>query len=259
MDDVAFSINIQTHKGYISSNREGGMGYDDIYGFTETKDIRELLQTQLQGTVIDKGTGVPIANGTVGLYYDDGTLFTSVVTDINGYYEVTTDRFISYAIRASKEGYSTDESYSEKGKGSQEINFELERDLYALSEGGDLAKMLGIEEIYFDFDKWNIRPDAEVELQKVFAVMEQYPTLSIAVKSHTDSRGNDAYNQSLSEKRAQATQQYLIDQGVDKRRLSAKGYGESKLINKCANGVKCTEAEHQQNRRSEFIISILKK
>jgi len=258
MDDVAFSIHTPTHKGYISSNRAGGFGYDDIYSFTETKDIRDLIQAEIHGTIIDKSTQEPIANGTVALYDADGTLFTSVVTDANGYYTVTTDRFMSYSIRASKEGYSTDESYSEKGMESQEINFELERDLYALIEGGDLAKMLGIEEIYFDFDKWNIRSDAEVELQKVLAVMEQYPKLFITINSHTDSRGNAHYNLLLSEKRAQSTKQYLLNHGIDNGRLSAKGYGESKLINQCRNGVQCTEEAHQLNRRSEFIISIIK-
>ncbi|WP_335967246.1 OmpA family protein [Galbibacter sp. PAP.153] len=259
MDDVAFSINTQTHKGYISSNRAGGLGYDDIYGFTETKDIRELIQAQIHGTVIDKNTGEPIANSKIGLFYQDGTPFISVVTDMNGTYSITTDRYASYAVRASKEGYGTDEAYSLRNKKTQEINFRLERDLYALTEGSDLGRMLGIKEIYFDFDKWDIRPDAEVELQKVLTVMEQYPTLSIAIKSHTDSRGNDAYNQLLSEKRARSTKQYLLDKGINEERLSAMGYGESRPVNKCTNGVKCTEREHQQNRRSEFIIGILKK
>ena len=120
--------------------------------------------------------------------------------------------------------------------------------------GDDLAKILQLKPIYFNFDKWKIRKDSEVELAKVLAAMEKYPTLKIDVRSHTDSRGPDGYNLRLSEKRAKATIDYLVKNGIDPSRLSGKGYGETELVNECSNGVKCPLEKHEKNRRSEFMI-----
>ena len=108
--------------------------------------------------------------------------------------------------------------------------------------------------IYFDLDKSNIRPDAEVELQKIVEVLKEYPDMKIDIRSHTDSRASDSYNLRLSDRRAKSTLEYLVTHGIDRRRLTARGYGETMLLNNCSNGVKCSEAEHQLNRRSEFIV-----
>jgi outer membrane protein OmpA-like peptidoglycan-associated protein len=118
----------------------------------------------------------------------------------------------------------------------------------------DLGCRLSLQPIYFDFDRYNIRPDAEIELAKILAALREYPQLIIHIESHTDSRGNDSYNEALSEKRAQSTLDWLVGKGIDRNRLSSKGYGEYQLQNQCSNGVKCTEEEHQLNRRSMFII-----
>lgn len=255
MDDVAFSINTQTHKGFMSSNRQGGHGLDDIYSFIENTDIRTLIRSRIYGRVTDADTGEPIVNASIKLFADM-ELVREIYTNANGNYATEVDRNTMYTIRAEKENYSSDEAVSQTGLAEQEINFELKRDLYALFEGQDIGKALGIKDIFFDFDKWNIRPDAEVELQKILTVLEQYPSLYIDIRSHTDSRGNDAYNELLSDKRAKSTMQYLVDQGIDSSRLSAKGYGETQLVNRCSNGENCSAAEHQENRRSEFIVKI---
>ena len=123
-----------------------------------------------------------------------------------------------------------------------------------VSNGDDLAKTFGIKMIYFDLDKSNIRPDAAFELEKIVDVMKQNPTMKIDVRSHTDSRASKKYNDLLSEKRAKSTREWMISNGIEAERISAKGFGESQLINKCSDGEKCSEQEHQQNRRSEFII-----
>jgi len=107
---------------------------------------------------------------------------------------------------------------------------------------------------YWDFDKSNIRPDAAIELDKVVAIMKENPTIWIVLGSHTDSRGKDQYNQWLSQSRANSAVQYIIDRGIEKSRITAKGYGETKPVNECTNGVKCTEEAHQLNRRTEFTI-----
>src|SRR5690606_32542559 len=120
--------------------------------------------------------------------------------------------------------------------------------------GTDLAVVLNIPIIYFDFDKSNIRPDAQVELEKLVAAMEAHPELRINVRSHTDSRGNDNYNQRLSERRAKSTMDYIVSKGISITRLTSEGLGEKELITPCGNGVPCSEEDHQKNRRSEFII-----
>jgi len=110
--------------------------------------------------------------------------------------------------------------------------------------------------IYFDFDKSFIRPDAEIELQKVIAVLRQYPKMEIDVRSHTDSRAPYNYNIALSTRRNIQTIKYIIERGgVSKSRLTGRGYGETQLTNGCADGIDCTEEAHQLNRRSEFIIT----
>lgn len=125
--------------------------------------------------------------------------------------------------------------------------------------GQTLNEILDIPVIYFDLDKWNIRPDAEVEIAKVLQVMEDYPQMKIEIGSHTDSRASHVYNEKLSDRRANSTRDWLIKKGISPDRLAAKGYGETQLINKCADGVECTEEEHQLNRRSIFMITSMGK
>lgn len=103
-------------------------------------------------------------------------------------------------------------------------------------------------------NKSDIRPDAAVELAKIVEVMKEYPKMKIDIRSHTDSRASDAYNLALSDRRAKSTLEWIVKQGIERKRLTAKGYGETRLVNGCSNGVPCTEEEHQANRRSEFII-----
>ena len=112
-----------------------------------------------------------------------------------------------------------------------------------------------INPIFFDFDKWNIRTDAEYELENIIDVLRKHPEMTIKIEAHTDSRGRDRYNMKLSDKRAKSTQDYIISRGITASRIqSAIGYGETQLLNKCANRVKCTKEEHQLNRRSYFYI-----
>lgn len=256
-DDFAFGIDLETHRGFISSNRssdEGAFVYDNIYSFLETSPIIDVYVAQIEGVVTDKQTGEPIAEAQVILSDVDGTIFKEVLTDENGYYLVETNKFDSYLIKASKPEYDTDESMSKSGLETQEINFQLQQNEMPLVPGTDLAEVLNIPIIYFDFDKSNIRKDAQVELEKVFAVLNLYPDLKIDIRSHTDSRGNDAYNEALSQRRATSTLNYLVAKGTDASRLSATGFGETQHVNNCSNGVPCSEVDHQKNRRSEFIV-----
>ncbi|MBT8324333.1 MAG: OmpA family protein, partial [Winogradskyella sp.] len=161
-----------------------------------------------------------------------------------------------YLVRGVKDGYISDEQRIRTSTVNEanEMVLELDKDEQEVTIGTDLAPVLDIPIIYFDYDKYNIRYDASVELQKVLAVLNQYPTMEIEIRSHTDSRGNAKYNKTLSINRAQSTMQYLIDNGIAPERLTANGFGESRLVNDCFDGENCSEAEHQLNRRSEFII-----
>jgi outer membrane protein OmpA-like peptidoglycan-associated protein len=179
----------------------------------------------------------------------------NVITDKNGKYEVTCDCNQGNFVRALMEGYTPAEEYLGQSDGKARImDFYLERETVTAGFGDDLAKLLQLSTIYFDFDKYAIRTDAEIEIQKVIAAMEKYPSLKIKANSHTDSRGPDSYNLWLSQKRAESTVNYMTSKGIAADRLKGEGYGETKLVNDCSNGVKCSDQDHEMNRRSEFII-----
>ncbi len=251
-DDIAFVID--NHKGYISSNRLGGQGYDDIYSFVENKDIKDLYKTKVFGVVTDKKTKQPLSNATITIVDENNVTFATLQTDENGYYETEVERSVNYIIKALKDKYDGDDVFSKKNKKDREHNFELSRNVFEVQEGDDIAKLLNII-IYFDYDKSNIRPDATIELEKIIAVLKQNPEMKVDVRSHTDSRANDQYNIALSQRRNVATLKYIIEKGgISASRLTGKGYGETQLVNACANGIECSEEMHQDNRRSEFII-----
>lgn len=257
-DDFAYFIDTKTRKGFLSSNREGGQGYDDIYKFLETRKL--ICEQVLSGIVTDLETGEVLPNTKVTLLDDKFKLIKEVMSDDKGFYDMgTVECGKTYYVRGEKEGYDVKEQKVtiSKETGATDLPIQLEKSVIPVTVGDDLAKAFGIKLIYFDLDKWNIRPDAALELEKILDVMKQYPTMKIDVRSHTDSRASFKYNEKLSDRRAKSTMAWLVKNGVDASRLIGQGYGETRLVNKCADGVKCTEDEHQANRRSEFIIIAL--
>ena len=118
----------------------------------------------------------------------------------------------------------------------------------------EVGKSYVFNNIYYDLDKSNIRPDAAIELDKLYVILHDNPTLKIELSSHTDSRASHNYNMALSQRRAASAVAYLVNKGIDRSRMTAKGYGDTQLLNKCAKGVPCTEAEHQLNRRTEVKV-----
>lgn len=255
MDDFTYIISDATKKGYFASNQPEGMGEDDIFSFLETRPLQFDCIQSITGTVRDKITNEVLVGATVRVIDENNNEIGSAITDDKGNYEITLDCNQGNFVRASREGYIPSEEYLAASDGKPRIiDFYLEPESITAGYGDDLAKLLQLSTIYFDFDKWNIRPDAEVEIQKVIAAMEKYPSLKIRVNSHTDSRGPDAYNLYLSQKRAEATVRYMISKGISAERVTGEGFGETRLINRCANGVRCSDADHELNRRSEFII-----
>jgi outer membrane protein OmpA-like peptidoglycan-associated protein len=111
-----------------------------------------------------------------------------------------------------------------------------------------------MENIFYDYDKWDILPESEIELNKLVEIMNDNPSWKVELGSHTDARGSDSYNEKLSQKRSDSAVNYIVNKGISKNRITAKGYGETQLINRCKNGVECSDEEHRQNRRTEFKI-----
>lgn len=255
-DDFGYYENLVTKRVYFSSNREGGKGSDDIYTF-EVPECEQLVF----GTVQDSKTDELIPDATVILFDSEGKEIERKTVGEDAAFEFELDCEMEYLIRGEKETYISDEKRFTTPKKKQELQLQLllEKDVQEINPCDDLAKILDIPIIYFDFDKSNIRYDAEIELQKVLAVLNKYPTMNIDIRSHTDCRGPADYNEKLSDRRAKSTRQYLIDNGIAAERLTAKGYGESQLVNDCGceptNESSCSEEEHQLNRRSEFIIT----
>jgi outer membrane protein OmpA-like peptidoglycan-associated protein/tetratricopeptide (TPR) repeat protein len=257
-DDFAFLIDSKNRNGFFTSNREGGKGYDDIYRFVENKKL--TCEQTLTGIVTDFDTKEILANTKMSLFDANFKPLQVTQTDAKGQYSFPVDCSKTYYVRAEKDEYQTKEG-SVKMKsvsGSKDYPIVLERRIKPIAVGTDLAKTLDIPMIYFDLDKSLIRKDAAYELAKVLAVMQQYPEMKIEVRSHTDSRQTAKYNEKLSNRRAKSTVEWLIKNGINSARLIGKGYGETMLVNQCADDVKCTEEEHQANRRSEFIIVSIK-
>ncbi len=336
-DDFAFSINKEHNEGFISSNRLGGHGSDDIYMFKTSENIKPLIYF-VGHTKDDNDYVVP--NTRVELY-SDGKPVSKNISYFDGRFTFLIDPMKNYEIRAHRKGYKDtivkfntynltsprvekdvileqkqkikvcvadyetkealdsvqvkiyghnghDERFVQYTKPNGCLDFDVPLDRrhkdvfyefefrkkdylpkrynYKQKLGRDTLNWikpnkqrvylikLKLNPIYFDLDKSDIRPDAAAELDKIVALMKAHPEIKLSMESHTDSRNTKAYNLQLSQRRAKATMQYLIDHGIDPKRLKAKGFGETRLVNKCSDGVKCTEEEHQMNRRTEFMI-----
>lgn len=257
-DDFAYLIDTKSRKGFVTSNRGGGQGYDDVYKFLETKRLK--CEQELYGKVTDLATAQILPDTKISLFDSKFNLVNTAVTDPSGNYTFAVECGKTYNVRAAKIDYTTKEqkiSIPMVNNGKTNLPFALEKEACKVAIGDDLGKCFGIKMIYFDLDKYNIRHEAALDLEKILDVLTQNPTMKLDIRSHTDSRASFKYNEVLSENRAKSTINWLVKNGVNPSRLTGKGYGETQLVNQCTDDVKCTEEEHQLNRRSEFIISEL--
>jgi outer membrane protein OmpA-like peptidoglycan-associated protein/tetratricopeptide (TPR) repeat protein len=242
-DDFGFSMSKNNQTGFVSSSR---LDSDKMYTFDKHPPKFNLF-----GFAHEKGTKTPEEGVTVEITNSITGEISTVVSDIEGKFKIALKPEARYALLCTKIGcFSKSDEISTIGRKYSEdfyADFEVEHIV--------IDKPIVLENIYYDFDKWNIRPDAALELDKLVKLLNDNPDIDIEMGSHTDVRGNDQYNQVLSDKRALAAINYLIYQGIDSKRLTCKGYGEKVLVNKCQNGVVCTEAEHQKNRRTEFKVT----
>ncbi|MEZ4811069.1 MAG: OmpA family protein [Allomuricauda sp.] len=253
-DDFGFIIDEEKQIGFFSSNRNGNAGSasDDIYRFREA-----CVPQTLQGTITDAKTHLPLEGTQVTLLDEDNGIVAQTTSASDGTYSFDTildcnERYGIRAEHADMEYDPTEKTILVSGDDpTTEVNLELNPPDCAVN---DLGCRLNLQPIYFDYGKYDIRKDAEVELAKILEALKKYPQLKIHIESHTDSRSGDLFNLRLSEKRAWMTLEWFVKRGIDRKRLTSKGYGETKLLNQCSNGVRCSEEEHQRNRRSMFII-----
>ena len=244
-DDFAFKMGDDCTNGFVSSNRAGGVGSDDVYAVKKIKPLCDIL---LESIVVDAKTDLPIDAALTSVKDNTGIINNSKETSEEGLVDYMFECEDEIQLLVSKEGYE-----------SKMIDIKLlDIDPPLLKIKLDPIEELIVEEkivlnpIYFEFDKANITNQAAFELDKLVSIMKKYPKIIIRAESHTDSRGPASYNKLLSERRAKSTAQYVISKGIDENRISGFGMGEEDPEIDCSSG--CSKDEHAKNRRSEFII-----
>ncbi|WP_428657075.1 OmpA family protein [Runella sp.] len=245
--EIAFVFKT-SYEGYVGNSVDFASKEADIIDAIKLdiplNKVKAKVKTfTLRGLVTTQKDRKPISGVKVLLHNECDESIQEAVTDENGTYVFEVPSGCDYSIEALKDNLGTMGS-KVKGGETSEANI-------TMFEKGDVIK---IDNIYYDLDKSNIRSDASSELKKLVDLMNKYPKMKIEFGSHTDSRSSAKYNKTLSTKRAKAAVTYIVNQGVSSKRIIAAGYGESKLVNKCKDGVNCTEEEHQQNRRTEIKI-----
>lgn len=246
--------------GYFSSNRVGGKGSDDIYSFTE----RWVNYFVLNGLVQEKNylqldnpdselQGMKPIDKVMLIVKSDVDSMT-LVSNAAGVFTSPLKAETDYKLTAYKPGYfSNTGMFTTKGKRNQDSTYIYIPIVIELNRIFPQREIV-IPNIYYDYNKATLREESKLVLDSILIFFSDNKDLAIEIGSHTDSRGSDVYNEKLSQARAQSVVDYLIMKGVETSRLTAKGYGETKLVNNCANGVECTEEEHQKNRRTTFRI-----
>ncbi|MFH4968377.1 OmpA family protein [Gaetbulibacter sp. M240] len=249
LDDFSFFMNPNGITGYFASNRKGGRGSDDIYAYHREPELH------VEGVVTDAINTKPIPFARITLFNDKNEQVAYMETDEEGFYQINIDRNQDYKIVANQDKY-IDDYRTFTSKNIQTELTSITANLL-LNPKPNVVKLAELNTIYFDFDKFNIRPDAALELDKIVDLMlNDYPEMVIRIESYTDPRGTDEYNKKLSIDRANSTYDYLISKGIDPDRITShKGFGELKKLKvDCGDDQNCKEEQYQLNRRTQFIV-----
>lgn len=269
-DDFGLIIDDNLNSGYLTSNRSGEL--DDIYRFIFEKDkYKDDDKDELYvcGVVVNKKYQTPLANVDIRIINKCDGSEMKLTTNEHGEFRRPIKEKCDYVVKASKakfeDGFelftTIDTTYT-----TECIDVFIPLTFIETFIPDSLTTNIKIKEgmiielfhVYFDFDKYNIRADATNDLDTLYALMLEYPEMKGELGAHTDCRGTFKYNVNLSNNRAKSAKQYLVDRGISPDRLTYKGYGETKLKNRCADGVECSEKEHQRNRRVEFKVTYFK-
>jgi len=251
-DDFSFVLIDSLNTGFISSNRAG---LDNIYSFKRLEKERHYY---LEGLVTDIVTGQILPNTIVVLYDKKGHKIGEEIVDKYGKYKFLIRPNQSYSIEGYQPKYIPHiEYFDTNDKGNIQFNIQLKIRAYKDAEeividDGNGNTYIELENIYFDFGQWDIKPQAAKTLDVLVELLVKYPRMEIQLGAHTDSRSSELFNLELSEKRALATLEYLVENGIKRSRLRSKGYGKTRPLVPC--GDNCTETEHSINRRCEFLI-----
>ena len=237
-DDFGLVVHPGEEVGYFVSNRSGGDGNDDIFQVTFNGEY------ELELLVKDRINGNPLPNITVN-FSDKGDL----ITDSNGMIRRKLAKATDYTAATNLEGYMNESVAFSTKKHPYGL---LKREI--LIEKVEVGQKFVMQDIYYLFDKWNLLPESESELEKLVSIMKDNPSWKVELGSHTDSRGDFGYNDMLSIRRSGSAVDYIISKGISNERITAKGYGENQPVNECKDGISCTEEQHRLNRRTEFTI-----
>jgi len=249
-DDFSIVFTKEHKMGYLSSDREGGKGGDDIYRF-ELLPPRNLTIVTVTKEKIDAEKALPLGNVTLEYLNKSNNTTETFTTNAEGKHIISGNCNEELKITAERYGFLTDYKVINTTCVSYLDTMFVELILDKIIIG----KPYAIKNIFYNFDKHYIRDDAKPELDNIVNIMLENPKINIELGSHTDSRGTHAYNNWLSQKRAESAVAYIVSRGIDPSRITAKGYGETELVNACADGVKCSDEAHQMNRRTEFRIT----
>lgn len=251
-DDYGIMVDSTGREGLFSSNRASDKGTADIYSFRLLLKPAVIMVTALERrqNAQARTTMVPLADVRLRLKQQQAVDSTIALTDFQGKHNFEVKKGFTYSIYGTKEGFLTQSKVVvvDTTAASDTIRVTL------VFDRSTVNRPIVMENIYFDLDKYDIRPDAAHELDKLVQTLKDNPRIKIEMGAHCDSRESPLYNQVLSENRAKATVDYLVSKGISRSRLTAKGYGESRHVNRCYDGVECSEEEHQLNRRTEFKI-----
>jgi len=243
--------------GYFSSNRPGGKGGDDIYGFkiSENPGLRTLI---FKGKVVKPPYDQLIADASVKVFDSDGKAIKEVFTGDNGVYQLEIPYNPVVTLEVSKETFSTfTETYNPKGlqeleKAPAKIELSSITDIVEEKEG---KMVLNVKDFFFESGESNLTPEITLEIDKVVDAVKKFPRLKFSIETHTDSRGGRSSNQKISEERSAAIKAYLLTNGVPAQNITgSKGFGEDKIMNNCTDGVYCLDFLHQQNLRTLFVV-----
>ena len=247
-DEVAYFLAAR-NKGYVSSNRQSGKGSFDIYTATN-----EEVAQNVEGKIIDLETKIKLPNTVVIIKDIDGLEIARTTTGEDATYSFNVEPFENYTISTFKDGFKDASVDFIAYRG---IETTYNKDIELLTTAPVITKVddelrIVLENIYFDFNKYNVKEESTISLNKIIKVLKEHPDMKLAINAHTDNKGRDSYNLNLSEKRAASAVKYLIKNGINKSRLQSKGFGETKPLVNCKND--CTDEDLQANRRVEFVI-----
>lgn len=247
-DEVAYFLAAK-NKGYVSSNKPKGMGGFDIY----TAVYEEVKQT-LKGKILDLETQIKLPNAVVILKDEENNEVSRLVTKDDATYSFDVVPFESYIVAVQKDGFK-DAVFAFTASRSYETAYY--EDLQLLTTEPVIAKVdeelrIVIENIYFDTEKYSIKEESQISLNKIVKVLKENPEMKLAINAHTDNKGRDSYNLKLSDQRAASALKYLLANGITKDRLISKGFGETKPLIDCKEN--CSDDDLQANRRVEFVI-----